>query len=221
MAYILNIETAGPICSVALFNHGKLVVCKEDSESNRHSEVLNVLIGDVLKEAQISLNEISALALSIGPGSYTGLRIGAATAKALAYVNQIPVLGYSCLETMVYAISNPTKPILTTLNSRKNEVYAALYNTECQNIIPPGPITMDELQNQLPQEKTLAIGTGNDKLEPLNIKNLEIIPETTPSASFGGLLLQQMFEKQQFLDLANFEPNYMKKVHTTTPKKIL
>ena len=129
MNYILNIETATKNCSVALAKEGKTIFCKEIAEEGySHAERLHVFIEEIIKEAGISLNDLSAVAVSQGPGSYTGLRIGVSAAKGLCFALDIPLISIHTLKAMATAISIEEGVKIPLLDARRMEVYTAFYD---------------------------------------------------------------------------------------------
>ena len=129
MAYILNIETATKNCSVGLSNNGQLIALKEFAgEGYAHAEKLHVFIEDVLKEGNISFSDLSAVAVSMGPGSYTGLRIGVSAAKGLCYALNIPLIAVDTLQLLALRISVTDGVILPMIDARRMEAYTAIYD---------------------------------------------------------------------------------------------
>ena len=129
MAYILNIETSTTNCSVALSKNGKVIGLKEDNSLEySHAERLHIHIDEVLKTAQISKNQLNAIAISKGPGSYTGLRIGVSAAKGLCFALNIPLISVPTLEALAHQIENPKGTIVAMLDARRMEVYSGYLN---------------------------------------------------------------------------------------------
>jgi len=129
MAYILNIETSTTNCSVALSQNGIVVGIKEDNNLEySHAERLHVYIDEVLKVAKISIDQLEAIAVSKGPGSYTGLRIGVSAAKGLSYALNIPLISVPTLEALAHQIEIPKGAIVAMLDARRMEVYSAIYD---------------------------------------------------------------------------------------------
>jgi tRNA threonylcarbamoyladenosine biosynthesis protein TsaB len=126
--YLLHIETATKVCSVAISDNGVVLALKEASEDAYiHSESLTLFIEEVLAEARITLNDLSAISVSAGPGSYTGLRIGLSTAKGLCFALNIPLISINTLDALYHLIENNALNIIPLLDARRMEVYAKIY----------------------------------------------------------------------------------------------
>lgn len=232
MALILNIETATEVCSVSLAENGALVQKKESAEGMNHSRLLTVFIDALFAETKISLKKLDAVAVSKGPGSYTGLRIGVSVAKGLCYALEIPLISVNSLESMgIYAALNFTqfsevKPeneplFCPMIDARRMEVYTALYNTKGEEIKPISAevITEGFLQPELEKHPVLFFGNGAAKCKNVLTHPNAIFagPETT-SAVFMQPLSEEKFQLQQFEDVAYFEPFYLKNFVATIPK---
>lgn len=232
MALILNIETSTEVCSVSLAENGALVHKKESAEGMNHSRLLTVFIDALFAESKISLKKLDAVAVSKGPGSYTGLRIGVSVAKGLCYALEIPLISVNSLESMgIYAALNFTqfsgvKPeneplFCPMIDARRMEVYTALYNTKGEEIKPISAevITEGFLQPELEKHPVLFFGNGAAKCKNVLTHPNAIFagPETT-SAVFMQPLSEEKFQLQQFEDVAYFEPFYLKNFVATIPK---
>jgi tRNA threonylcarbamoyladenosine biosynthesis protein TsaB len=175
MALILYLETATKICSVALAKDEKLLGLRETAVSNSHSELITVFIGEVLNEAGIGINEIDAVAVSKGPGSYTGLRIGVSTAKGLCYSLDKPLISVSTLQSMafgalkVYPEIDKETIICPMLDARRMEVYYAFYDSNMHEVKPDSAaIITENYFSDIPENKKLFLfGDGAEKCEPL------------------------------------------------------
>ena len=215
MALILGIETATKNCSVALFQNGIVIAKKEHiSDGYTHAEQLTLFIEEVVGSANISLKEIKAIAISKGPGSYTGLRIGTSTAKGLCYALGIPLISISTLKAMAstmdkHQISDIYCPMI---DARRMEVFSAVYNVKNNEIRGVQADVVDEqtYANFLNNE-VLFFGDGALKCkEIINHKNAKFIEGIYPSAKNLGILANAKFEKKDFEDVAYFEPYYLK-----------
>ena len=213
--YLLNIETSTKACSVALFNGNKLLSCKEQvTDKFSHSEKLFLYISEVIKEANINFSQLKAIAISMGPGSYTGLRIGVSAAKGLCYALDIPLVSVSTLQSMAYGISRNEKADLycPMIDARRMEVYSAFYDSDnnivreiCADIIDKNSYKK-ELAN-----KVIFFGDGSEKIDTTIINNNAIfISGFHPSARFLGPLSYIKFLAGDFEDTAYFEPYYLK-----------
>ena len=213
--YILNIETSTKACSVAIHNDGKLLNCKESvTEEFSHSEKLLLFISDVMNESRISFSQLNAVAVSMGPGSYTGLRIGVSTAKGLCYALDIPLISVSTLQAMAYGMLSVSKADLfcPMIDARRMEVYSAFFDSDnimvrkIQADIVDGSSYDVELK-----KKVIFFGDGSDKLKGvIKHKNAIFQSDFYPSAEFIGVLSYNRFVESNFEDIAYFEPYYLK-----------
>ena len=213
--YILNIETSTKACSVALHKNGELIVSREDVTTNfSHSEKLLKFISELFSDAKLSLSDLDAIAVSMGPGSYTGLRIGVSTAKGLCYGLDIPLISISTLKAMSFGMALEIKADLycPMIDARRMEVYSAFFdinNTEVRKI-QADIIDENSYKKEL-DKKVVFFGDGSEKLiEKIKDKNAIFVSDIHPSAKNMGLLSYQKFTKSLFEDLAYFEPFYLK-----------
>ena len=213
--YILNIETSTKACSVALHKNGELIVCREDVTANfSHSEKLLKFISELFSDEKLSLSDLDAIAVSMGPGSYTGLRIGVSTAKGLCYGLDIPLISISTLKAMSFGMALEIKADLycPMIDARRMEVYSAFFdinNTEVRKI-QADIINENSYKKEL-EKKVVFFGDGSEKLiEKIKNKNAIFVSDIHPSAKNMGLLSYQKFTKSLFEDLAYFEPFYLK-----------
>jgi len=215
MALILGIETATKNCSVALFKDGILIAEMEhNGDGYTHAEQLTVFIERVIESANITLKEIEAIALSKGPGSYTGLRIGTSTAKGLCYSLGIPLLAISTLKAMAFSMAENQYEILycPMIDARRMEVFSALFNKENEEIRGVQADVVDEqTYAEFLMHKILFFGDGALKCkEIISHKNAKFIAGIYPSAKNLGVLANAKFENKDFEDVAYFEPYYLK-----------
>ncbi|MBB6463439.1 tRNA (adenosine(37)-N6)-threonylcarbamoyltransferase complex dimerization subunit type 1 TsaB [Flammeovirga kamogawensis] len=223
---ILSIDTSTTVCSVALHTlEGQLLSYYEQHIDKSHSEYLAVMIQNITENAGIKMSELSAVAVSEGPGSYTGLRIGASTAKGLCYTLDIPLLGVSTLKSMALQISYTTDTddiICPMLDARRMEVYTALYTKSMEELLSPQPMIMDENSLSDVKERLVYFGNGAEKCQELleNRPN-KLIKNIVPSAQFIGELAVERYKAEDFKDVAYWEPEYLKEFQATTPRKRL
>lgn len=215
MALILCLETATKSCSVALAKDGNLLCFKEEvSEKYSHSEQLTPFIDSLLKEQGIALSDLDAIAVSKGPGSYTGLRIGVSTAKGLCYALDKPLIGISTLEAMASGIEKqyPDKVYCPMIDARRMEVYTAFFQAGKQlTDVEAHIVEADSFSEMLAQSEVLFFGDGADKCqEVITDTNATFIPAIYPSAKDMIAVAEEAFEQQQFEDVAYFEPYYLK-----------
>ena len=222
MAYILNIETATTNCSVSLSNKGETVVLKEDYNSNySHAERLHIYIDDVLKEANRSLNDLEAIAISKGPGSYTGLRIGVSAAKGLCFALDIPLISIPTLESLAHQVKAEEGVIIPMLDARRMEVYSAVFDVNYNQIRDTQAQILDEssFNEYLEAGKVYFIGNGVPKTKDLiSHTNVVFIEEKLPSANNMSQLAYQKYKKSDIEDVAYFEPYYLKDFIAIKPK---
>lgn len=224
---ILALETSSPVCSVALHRDGNLIGQTELRLEKSHSSHLSLLISQLLANTGHTLQDLDAVAISDGPGSYTGLRIGAAAAKGLCFALDIPLVAVSTLQALAHQVAAGTASpedflYCPMLDARRMEVYTALYTHTGAEVLAPTPLVLDEtsLAEQLAHHRLLCFGNGAAKFQPLvaNKPLVGFLPGIVPSAVAVGVLAQVAYEQQQFRDVAYYEPFYLKEVYTTTPK---
>ncbi|MCB2378930.1 tRNA (adenosine(37)-N6)-threonylcarbamoyltransferase complex dimerization subunit type 1 TsaB [Hymenobacter sp. BT635] len=223
---ILSLETSSPVCSVALHRDGQLLGQSELRLEKSHSSHLGLLIQQLLDNTGATLKDLAAVAVSDGPGSYTGLRIGGAAAKGLCFALDIPLIAVSTLQALAHQVAAYTARaeemlFCPMLDARRMEVYSALYTREGREVLAPAPLILDSdtLAEQLAHHRLLFFGNGAAKFAPLlQTPNAGFLAGIEPSAIAVGALAQLAFERQEFRDVAYYEPFYLKEVHTTTPK---
>ncbi len=227
--YILQIETATPVCSVAIGKNGETIAKVEADAANLHASHLTLFIEQALDTAAIARNDLAAVAISMGPGSYTGLRIGVSTAKGLCYALDIPLLAVNTLEAMVYGfvsqktVVNETSIFVPMIDARRMEVYMAQYNRQMQCVAETAARIIDEysFSEGSGNKVYVLFGSGADKFETLFDGHDAVQVETgfRNSASFFDKLAFQKFQQGIFEDIVYFEPYYLKDFIATTPKK--
>lgn len=223
-SFILNIETSTTNCSVSLSREGETLVLKEDYNSTySHSERLHVYIDVVLKEAEVSLNELNAIAISKGPGSYTGLRIGVSAAKGLCFALDKPLISIPTLEVLAHQIKIEDGVIVPMLDARRMEVYSAVYNSDYHQIRETQAEILgeDSFNEYLEKGTVYFIGNGVEKTKSLiTHANAVFIDNKLPSAKEMDLLAYNKYKKNDTEDVAYFEPYYLKDFIAIKPKKI-
>lgn len=223
---ILQIETATTVCSVALAKNGKVITSKDLEQRNIHAEVINVFIDELLTKTGNHYTDIDAIAVSCGPGSYTGLRIGISTAKGLCFALDKPLIAIETLESMAQGIiDNPA--LLSTFNlepstlllcpmidARRMEVYTAIFNTKGENIVPTAAEIINEnsFADSLKENQVLFFGDGAEKCREVlsNNPNAHFLTGFTNSAGHLTKKAAEKFAKKDFEDVAYFEPFYLK-----------
>jgi tRNA threonylcarbamoyladenosine biosynthesis protein TsaB len=214
LALLLNIETTTTNCSVSLSKEGETLVLKEDYNSNfSHAESLHVFIGDVVKSAKIKLSEIDAIAVSKGPGSYTGLRIGVSAAKGLCFSLDKPLISVSTLESLSHQVKIDTGCIVPMLDARRMEIYSAVFDANHHQIREIQAQILDESSflDYLNKDKVYFIGNGVEKTKTvIQHKNATFIENKLPSAKEMGTLAFEKYKNNDFENVAYFEPFYLK-----------
>jgi len=214
MALVLNIETATTNCSVSLSKDGETLVLKEDNSLGySHAETLHLFIDEVFEIAKIKPSEIDAVAVSKGPGSYTGLRIGVSSAKGLCFALNKPLIAISTLESLACQVKIDDGFIIPMLDARRMEVYAAIYNSnlELEREIKAEILTEESYMSLLETNKVYFIGSGVTKTKALiQHPNAVFIDGKLPSANEMSSLAEIKYKKSDTEDVAYFEPYYLK-----------
>jgi tRNA threonylcarbamoyladenosine biosynthesis protein TsaB len=222
LSYILNIETATKNCSVALAKDGITLLCKQVAEEGySHAERLHVFIEEIIKESGITFQDLSAIAVSQGPGSYTGLRIGVSAAKGLCYALAIPLIAVDTLHVLASQASISNGLIIPMIDARRMEVYSAIFtsNFEIKRIVQAEIITEESFGDL--QETLYFVGDCADKAKTVLTKDNFVFLEDIkyPSANEMSLLSFEKFKNNNIVDVAYFEPYYLKDFMTTVSKK--
>ncbi|PCJ01549.1 MAG: tRNA (adenosine(37)-N6)-threonylcarbamoyltransferase complex dimerization subunit type 1 TsaB [Flavobacteriales bacterium] len=225
MSIILGIETSTKICSVAISNGDKLLALEEEGGEYSHSEKLTTFIQKVLDKSNLELAAIDAVAVSKGPGSYTGLRIGVSVAKGLCYALDKPLIAVDTLQAMAKNPSLQSTLYCPMIDARRMEVYTALYDSSNNIVKPISAKIIDEnsFSEYLNEHQIVFFGDGSDKCKDVLEANPNAIfsDKGLPSAQFVNQLALNKFNQQEFENVAYFEPYYLKDFIATTPKKLL
>lgn len=224
---ILHIETSTNVCSVALSEGTNCLFFKSNDEGMNHAALLSVFIAEAMEVLKTTSKQLDAVAVSSGPGSYTGLRIGVSTAKGMCYGLDIPLIAISTLEVLTtQALGSIEKQeealFCPMIDARRMEVYAAFYNTkgELHREISADIIDADSYTEILDKQVVYFFGNGAEKCKnTLTHPNARFIDGMFPLAENMILLAEKAYNERQFVDVAYFEPFYLKEFHTTTPKK--
>lgn len=222
MAYILNIETATKNCSVALAKEGKTIFLKEIAEQGySHAERLHVFIEECLQESQLNSKDLAAIAVSHGPGSYTGLRIGVSAAKGLCFALDIPLIAIDTLQVLSSKIAIDNGLIIPVIDARRMEVYSAIFDAKATKIREVQAQIIDENSFNEFQENIHFVGDCLEKLQTvLTAPNFIFHEEVLhPSANEMSGLSYTKWIAKEFEDVAYFEPYYLKDFLITTSKK--
>ena len=214
MSYILNLETSSKNCSVSLLKGDKIVsIIEQEDDSYRHSELLTSFIDQILSKEKISTENLSAVSVSKGPGSFTGLRIGFSVAKGLCFPHNIPIIGINSLKILALSYT-PEKDehILSLIHDKNNSFYSMLLDSNYNEIEKPSVVLIDE-NFFTAYEKTnpLVVVCNTESIkEIINFKSIKIHINSV-SAKHMGNISKENFDKKDFEDLAYFEPMYIKK----------
>ena len=218
---ILCLETATPVCSVALNSACCTLAMRETEGQNAHSEKITNFIREVTEEAKIDYPQLDAVAVSQGPGSYTGLRIGVSTAKGICYAADLPLMAIDTLEAMAYGMKDklgsqigPDDLLIPMIDARRMEVYASVFDANLNKINDTAALVIDEnsFEDLRKDHRLWLFGDGAPKLSKLfeNQPNIHIIDGFKPSAAYMKVLAERALQQQQFVDVAYFEPFYLK-----------
>lgn len=228
MSLILSIETSTTVCSVALTRDGSTLATQKLFLEKSHSTLLTVVIDTLLAHTEVKKEDLSAIAVSKGPGSYTGLRIGVSTAKGLCYALDKPLIAVNTLHAMAQEVSQYASKgewLCPMLDARRMEVYTSLFNSDLDEIQETRALVLDEnsFSETLQKNNVLFFGNGSDKFRDLISTNdrVHFIAGVTPSASAVGILATDLLKADEFEDVAYFEPFYLKDFVATRPKKLL
>jgi len=222
LAYILNIETATKNCSVSVAKNGEIVALQELNDGNySHSEKLHEFIKNVMEKACIDFKDLKAVAVSKGPGSYTGLRIGVSAAKGLCFALEIPLIATDTLKALALSITKEDGIKVPLLDARRMEVYSAVFsNNNKIREVAAEIIDENSFYKYLKEKKVYFLGDGASKCkEIITHKNAIFIEDKFPSANEMASLSFSKFKKNEIEDVAYFEPFYLKDFLISKPKK--
>ena len=224
-SHLLCIETTTTQCSVALCTNGDLsTLAQSNHENYQHAQLLHTYIDKVLSKHNLKPSDLAAIALSSGPGSYTGLRIGAAAAKGLCYANDIPLIAIPTLDIIAREIMPSDGHIIATLDARRDEVYCAIYTHDYRCVQPASPhvITSNSFTEWTAKGMVYFVGTGLEKCEEIIDHNTQFVFPKAPSFPSAAQMVEQAqdaFEQQVFEDVAYFDVDYLKAFQTSPQKK--
>ncbi|RYG16309.1 MAG: tRNA (adenosine(37)-N6)-threonylcarbamoyltransferase complex dimerization subunit type 1 TsaB [Chitinophagaceae bacterium] len=226
MAIIIQIETATKVCSAAISKNGKTIALKEEMASNIHASSLTLFIKEVMDSAGLQFTDVDAIAVSKGPGSYTGLRIGVSTAKGLCFALDKPLIAVDTLQMMAagFMVREPGQSglICPMIDARRMEVFTAIYDKDLNEVQQVTAKIVDEqsFADVLQVNQVNFIGDGAEKCKAvLQHKNALFSETNFNSAANMSKLSFEAFQAAKFVDVAYFEPFYLKDFVLTTPKK--
>ena len=226
MSFILNLETATPVCSVALARDGQMVSIREVNNGFTHSENITNFIREVCSESGIKPAEIDAVAVSSGPGSYTGLRIGLSTAKGLCYALNKPLIAVSTLQSMCECYLNEYTPddanalLIPMIDARRMEVYTAGFDNNVKEIIAPMAMVINDhsFSDVLAGRSIIYFGDGASKCQDVLSKSgMAKFADVAISAKGMVAISEKKFRAKEFEDVSLFEPFYLKEVAIGKP----
>jgi tRNA threonylcarbamoyladenosine biosynthesis protein TsaB len=230
MAKLLLIETATDVCSVAVSEQGQVMATEEQQAVLSHTALLTLQISEVLRHSGLTLRELSGVAVSSGPGSYTALRTGVATAKGICYALNIPLIGINTLQALAAgaAAGNPADVYISMIDARRDEVWLAAFDAKLNRLNNDQPLILsvenwttwtEQELGEYSKKRIILSGNGSKKINNGFLKkNLDICSVECCSARFLAQLAHQSWLNQQFESLPYFEPTYMKPPNVTTPK---
>jgi tRNA threonylcarbamoyladenosine biosynthesis protein TsaB len=228
VAFILNIETATTVCSVSVSDKDEVITFEEVNGGYTHAENLHVFIKEVMQQAGLEFKQLDAIAVSKGPGSYTGLRIGVSAAKGLAYALNVPLISIDTLQLMAKSAEQKIKKDIfyfPMLDARRMEVYCAVYNKHMETIVPVNAfIVNEESIGSLKADKPIVFfGDGMPKCRSLleTLNGAEFLEDIVPTSEIMPCLSYKKYLDRQFENTAYFEPYYLKEFLITSKKNTL
>jgi tRNA threonylcarbamoyladenosine biosynthesis protein TsaB len=222
MCYILNIETSTKNCSVSIAKNGKNIAVKEmANEGYSHAEWLHVFIEELLSETNLIAKNLNAIAVSQGPGSYTGLRIGVSAAKGLCFALDIPLIAIDTLAVLANQVKVENSLIIPMIDARRMEVYSAIFNSDLEKIRAVEAEILDENSFSEINENIYLIGDCQEKVKTVlsDKKFIFLEDKIFPSSKEMAILSYQKFKNNDFVDVAYFEPYYLKDFMITKSTK--
>ena len=227
MLNTLCIETATTICSVALASDGSILSERKSSEKNAHSAIITLFIDDILKEVGLEYTDIDAIAVSKGPGSYTGLRIGVSTAKGLCYALDVPLISVNTLQSMAKGMADnlinedSSTLFCPMIDARRMEVYSAIFDNNTREVRETKAeiIEPDSFAEYLTNHKMIFFGDGAPKCRDIiTHPNAVFYDDINPSAANMAEIAKEKFKGKQFENVAYFEPFYLKEFIAGIPR---
>jgi tRNA threonylcarbamoyladenosine biosynthesis protein TsaB len=216
MSLILSLDTSTPVCSAALHQDGGLIITSEIHEKQAHGARLAPLIRNLFDASGRAQNDLDAVAVTSGPGSYTGLRIGTSTAKGLCFALNTPLIAcdtLTLLASQVRHIALSDTLLCPMLDARRMEVYCAVFDSNLHIISPIESLVVDDksFSKLLEKNQILFFGDGAAKCRNvLQHPNVRFLDDIVPTAASLGGIAWEKFQRHQFEDLVHFEPMYLK-----------
>ena len=228
MPRLLLIETSTSLCSTALAEDGRIVCSRRSTEPRAHASLTAVFVKEMLEESGWTVRELDAVAVSAGPGSYTGLRVGSSTAKGLCFGGQVPLIAVSTLDILARqaieaGLPEGCKAILPMVDARRMEVYTAVYSPDGARLTDISPVILDEnsFADLFASGPVAVIGDAAEKFAPLRATaDGSVFMQCCPEASAMLVPAMRKYEKKEFEDTAYFEPFYRKQFIEKKTKKL-
>lgn len=225
--FFLGVETSTTNCSVALIKDEELIDSIEYNNGYSHSEKLAVSVESILNKNKLGVQDLSAIGVGVGPGSYTGLRIGVSFVKGLAFAHQLPVVSFTSTELLFMANfqSSNSKKVVSMLDARRMEAYCQVFEADGteQTEIFAEVFSKDSFSNWMNENDEVSfIGTAVEKFKTIEIyERAEFIADVFPSACSMSAAIKERFDTEKFEDLAYFEPYYLKEFVAGKPKRLI
>jgi len=225
MSLILNIESSTEVCSVAISEGEKVLALKEIIDQRAHAKVITLLINEAIKGAKTSLKDLDAIAISAGPGSYTALRVGTSVAKGIGYALDKPLIAIDTLQAIAWATLQQEKQeaiYVPMIDARRMDVYAGMYDQQNYPVTENSFKSIDKntyISYFATEKKIIFSGNGAEKCRDIISSSLAQFSSVVCSAANMPYLSHQSYQKQAFVDLAYFVPNYLKAPNITTSKR--
>ncbi len=226
MSLILSIETATSVCSVSLHQEERLLALYELDQENAHGKKLLLLIDDLFKYTNLNSSDLNAIAVSSGPGSYTGLRIGVSIAKGLAYAHNIPIISVDSLHAMAHrliGITGKNDTIIPMIDARRMEVYTSIFRSTGELMKGPYPLIIEDnpFIEYLNMGRVFFLGDGVGKIREVFEHENAVFTNLLSSSRSVGEIACRKYLRNEFVDTAYFEPNYLKDFKVIASKKDL
>lgn len=217
MGNILHIDTAVDAASFCLMKDGEPILFDSNNNQKDHAAWLHAAIQKGIATTELRMKDLDAIAISIGPGSYTGLRVGLSTAKGFSFALGIPLITVNTLEMMAHAVTGEVDLICPMIDARRMEVFTALYDKNLQEVAKPSAMVLDSNSFSHLIEKNIIAFTGNgsEKLKKILVHSHAIFNNCTATAKDMVAIAEKKFVDKNFVDLAYVEPFYIKEFHTT------
>ncbi len=224
MPLLLNIDTATEIASVCISLDGNSIGYKQNEHQREHASFVHAAIGSLLKETGTDLKDMEAFAVTSGPGSYTGLRVGMATAKGFCYALSKPLIRVNTLEVMTSAALDSIRDLAKDwllcpmIDARRMEVFTALYDLNLKVVLPPAPVILDEnsFTNYMTDRKVVFFGSGSTKFRFIETNSDSLFLEIDHNAQHLGKVADKLCKQKKFSDISYSEPDYLKDFHSFT-----